>query len=27
LIATCFWAAFLFRLFKGRRDVLIRVRR
>jgi len=27
LIALCFWAAFLFRLFKGRREVLIRVRR
>jgi anti-sigma factor RsiW len=27
LIAVCFWAAFLFRLFKGRREVLIRVRR
>ena len=27
LIAVCFWAAFLFQLFKGRREVLIRVRR
>ncbi len=27
LIAACFWAAFLFRLVKGRRDVLIRVRK
>jgi hypothetical protein len=27
LIAVCFWAAFLFRLFKGRREVLVRVRR
>jgi hypothetical protein len=27
LIALCLWAAFLFRLFKGRREVLIRVRR
>jgi hypothetical protein len=27
IIAACFWTAFLFRLFKGRREVLIRVRR
>lgn len=27
LIAVCFWAAFLFRLFKVRPEVLIRVRR
>jgi hypothetical protein len=27
LIALCFWAAFLILLFKGRREVLIRVRR
>jgi len=27
LIAVFFWAAFLFQLFKGRREVLIRVRR
>lgn len=27
LIAVCFWAAFLFLLFKGRRGVLIRVHR
>jgi anti-sigma factor RsiW len=27
MIAVGFWAAFLFRLFKGRREVLIRVRR
>jgi len=27
LIAVCFWAAFLVQLFKGRREVLIRVRR
>jgi hypothetical protein len=27
LIAVGFWAAFLFRLFKGRREVLIRARR
>jgi hypothetical protein len=26
-IAACFWAAFLIRLFKGRREVLIRVER
>ena len=27
VVAACFWAAFLLRLFKGRREVLVRVRR
>jgi hypothetical protein len=27
LIAACFWTAFLVKLFKGRREVLLRVRR
>jgi hypothetical protein len=27
VVATCFWAAFLVRLFRGRREVLIRLRR
>jgi anti-sigma factor RsiW len=27
VVAACFWAAFLVRLFRGRREVLIRVRR
>lgn len=27
VVAACFWVAFLVRLFKGRREVLIRVRR
>jgi hypothetical protein len=27
VVAACFWAAFLVRLFRGRRDVLIRIRR
>jgi anti-sigma factor RsiW len=26
-VAACFWAAFLWRLFRGRREVLVRVRR
>ena len=27
VVAACFWAAFLVRLFQGRREVLIRIRR
>lgn len=27
LIAVCFWAAFLVRLYKGRREVLLQIRR
>ncbi len=27
VVAACFWAAFLVRLFKGRREVLVRIRR
>jgi anti-sigma factor RsiW len=27
VVAACFWAAFLVRLFKGRREVLVRLRR
>jgi anti-sigma factor RsiW len=27
VVAACFWVAFLVRLFKGRREVLVRIRR
>jgi anti-sigma factor RsiW len=27
VVAACFWAAFLVRLFRGRREVLVRIRR
>jgi hypothetical protein len=26
VVAACFWAAFLFRLYRGRRDILVRIR-